>query len=182
VPRNKIDQRGSSHFTGIPNPYQSLLTKIALDLSDIPIWDKYKYSCFTVASFIAMTFNALGFNAKAISCYAIVVKDGLIHGFGSKHITMLSSNEVNSHVVCIVDKQLLVDFAAAGITRSFSIDFPSMLAFSINPHQNFPCLLKIDNHQSISYHDEWAHPQVAALIEEHLPYAKNLYEQYQLHL
>ena len=177
---NKITDPISESLFGVaPKPYQAVLTKMVRGLGDIPIWDEYKYSCFTVASFVTMVFNSLGFNAKAVSCYAVATKDGLIHGLGAKDQAQ-SINEVDSHVVCIVDNQLLVDFATASITRSFSIDFPSAVAFSINANQNFPCLLKIDHHQSISYHDEWANPRVYALIEEHISYAKELYRQYQI--
>jgi hypothetical protein len=168
-----------SSIGDVPEPYQAVLTKIARGLSDIPIWNEYKYSCFIVASFVAMVFTSLGFNAKAVSCYAVATKDGFIHGYGAQGLSP-SANQVDAHVVCIVDNQLLIDFATAGLTRAFTIDFPSALAFSISPNQNFPCLLKIDHHQSITYHNEWENPRVAALIEEHIPYAKELCRQYQV--
>jgi hypothetical protein len=140
-------------------------------------WDANHFSCFCMANFIKHAFIAKGHRAKVASCYAIATSEKGNWSLGKEgHDFRL--NEVDGHVVTIVDNAILVDFGLGNISRYFDSTFPICLAIAVHSREPFPVGLQIDSTKSIIWKaDDLMNTHLSKVISDHKLPARKMYNE-----
>ena len=126
-----------------------------------------------------MAFTKMGRSAQILPCYAVIHSNGDNFLLGYKKGTS-SSKQVDGHVVCLIDKKILVDFGLMNVKRYGWEGFPLAVATDVDPANIFPTELDIDTSFKITWYDDYVYSGTNRVMAVHKPIIKKLYKQYKV--
>ena len=128
-----------------------------------------------------MAFTKMGRSAQVLPCYAVIHSNGDNFLLGYKNV-ISSSRQVDGHVVCLIDKTILVDFGLTNVRlygRGLE-GFPLAVATNVKHTNIFPTEMAIDTSLKITWYDDYIYPGTNRVMAVHKPIIKKLYKQYKV--
>lgn len=167
-------------FLAIDKPERSSnLRQLFADLEYIGHIKKYGNCCLFISTLVQRILQAQGIKAELKTCNAIVERSEVRFLLGGKQFA--KPGQLATHVVCIVDDNILVDFGLGNVKRYFYSDFFQAVVLAYNSTAETLSNAKLDQNASLYYiHDnlpeELATEQ--ALQESTIQQALQEYTQY----
>ncbi|MES2186136.1 MAG: hypothetical protein V4505_16410 [Pseudomonadota bacterium] len=165
------------HFFCVDNTTRASLLSLFNTVKRTPFWPQAQGSCFCMAGFLALVFNSRGVNARVSPCYAAVTYHEDRYALGVKGFRT-GDNQVEGHVVCIVDENIIIDFGTTNIRRYFIPSFPVAIAAAIQDAAVYPTEIDIAAGMKIRWHED-NNPQTDRAVEAHKAASRFLFDQYQ---
>lgn len=185
LPR-KITSSGISHalrvkpargLFRVSDDYLSILDAVYAAVQRTELWESVRGSCFCLAGFVRRVFAAQGRDAVVLPCYAECHNDDRRFLLGYNRMSC-APEQVDGHVVTLVDHTILVDFGLRNVQRYAWPDFPGAVAIEVPAGKPFPTELVVGLRRKIVWKDDWVYPDTEKLLAKHAPVIERLYDQY----
>ena len=165
------------YYFSVENPYKSTLIDLFEIAKKAASWNTFHTNTFVMANLIRHAFIHKGHQATIVGCYAIATNQSQNWGIGLRGMTE-NQDEVEGHVISIINNEILVDFDLSSVQENFDLTFPHAVAAPITSHHPlFPIELKINNGKSILWMDSQIDStKLNQAILDHQPVAEMLYE------
>lgn len=160
----------------VPEEYAKVLARLYKQVQRTELWGQLNGSCFCMAGLVSRAFEDLGRKVEVLPCYAIAVRDESYFLLGYKNIVK-TPRQVDGHVVCLVDENILVDFGLKNIQRYGWPDFHAAVACETSPGRLFPTELCLDQRRKIIWRNDWVNPVTEKIMMDHEPVIEMLYGQ-----
>jgi hypothetical protein len=164
-------------FFSVSDDYWPILNVLYAGVQRTALWERLRGSCFCAAGFVAMAFTALGRQARVLPCYADVDRDNSHFLLGYPRQSC-APEQVDAHVVTLVDERVLVDFGLRNVQRYAWPDFPGAVALNVAPGAVFPAELVIGIQRKISWRNDWENPETGKIMADHRLVIEALYGQF----
>ncbi|MBC3883320.1 hypothetical protein H8K35_18145 [Undibacterium sp. LX40W] len=170
-------------FLGIDNQETSnSLRQLFADLEYIGHIKKYGNCCLFISTLVQRILQAQGVNVELKTCNAIVERSEVRFLLGGKQFT--KPGQLATHVVCIVDGNILIDFGLGNVRRYFYSDFFQAVVLPYNSAAETLSSAKLDQSTSLYYiHDaipeelaseqSFQEPTMQQALQEYTQYQKN---------
>ena len=156
---------------------RATLVALCNSVQKTQLWPQVKSSCFCMAGFLQLVFTAMGREARVEPCYAVAIDHDKAFALGYKSLTT-SANQVDGHVVCVVDNNLLLDFGATNIRKYFIPDFPIAIATQVRNETLFPAELHLPGGRKLRWRNDWVNPDLDSVMKDNEAVFKLQFSQY----
>jgi len=156
------------------------LRQVADDFEILDFFKQYGTCCFAMSAMLAKILTQKAYAARVQGCYAEITQNKSVFHIGYKGPAYERQNE--SHTVCIVDEQYLIDFGLGTFRKLYAEDFSHALACEISGDAPYLGNLELDNGAMISWRAGWISPMAGAELEHQLAvveHALSTYEDFQ---
>ena len=166
------------HFFAVEGPARATLLSILDTLQRTPGWQYAKGSCFCMAGFLALVFESLGAKAEVHACYAIACEGEDRYALGFRGMTS-AEDQVDGHVVCVVNDKYIIDFGTTNVRRYFLPTFPMAVAAAANGPDLFPAAADLGKGRILIWCGDPDNAHTRAAMAQHQDISRLLFEQYQ---
>ena len=166
-----------NHFFAVDGTARAALLSIFDTLQRTPGWQRARGSCFCMAGFLALVFESMGAKAQVHACYAVASEGEDRYALGFRGMTV-ADNQVDGHVVCVVNDRYIVDFGTTNVRRYFLPTFPVAVAAPAGGPGLFPAGVGLGNGRTIVWHADPDNAPAQAAMSRHWDISRLLFEQY----
>jgi hypothetical protein len=162
----------------VEDPHRQILNQLFDGVQQTPSWHQVQGSCFVMAGFIQLAFQALGHTADILPCTGLAVYQQRPFKLGFPGIKR-NESQLDGHVCCLVDNKILVDFGLSNVQRYGFPEFPIALAADCKEVPIFPITLHIhDEDMHFQWDTQQVHPAIEQAVQNHKAHAQQLYREY----
>ncbi|MES2047613.1 MAG: hypothetical protein V4447_04375 [Pseudomonadota bacterium] len=156
------------------------IKQIYYDFKYLKFFDDYGASCFAMAGLLCKLLNEKGYSARVQGCHSLIQKPGFDFHLGGEGFA--KKEQIDGHVICIVDEAYLIDFGLGNVRKYFDELFFRCIACDLTPQENLLATLELESGMHVEWRTDWISPQIEVELRLQVPYIQQLlvvYHRYQ---
>ncbi|WP_394778128.1 hypothetical protein [Undibacterium sp.] len=146
------------------------------DFKQLGYFDRYGSVCFAMAAMTAKILRAKGYSTEVKACHAIFSNAGEEFYLGYKGYTQ--PGQVEGHVVCLVNGNIVLDFGLGSAGRHFGKNFYSAIACVATNYGPVLATIELGNGMRAQWRTDWTGPDIEAELQRQEPLLQPLMANY----
>ncbi len=182
LPPSRAAAKSALHNMPKQHELHGEIRQIYYDFKQLGYFDLYGSICFAMAALTAKILRAKGYDTEVKGCYAIFSNPDEDYYLGYKGYA--KADQVEGHVVCIVDGNTMLDFGLGNVRKHYQGNFYRAIACAASDDGPLLAALDFGNGVRAQWRTDWVGPQIEAelvnqealllpILEKYESYSKN---------
>lgn len=139
------------------------LQEIFNDYSYLGIFQKYGSCCFAITDLLTRTLKQKGYNARIQACGCKLQQENVQYFLGYPGYS--KKNQVEGHVVCIVNEHYVIDFGLGNIRKYYDHGFYRAIACDLVDEGEILAKLNTQAGAKLVWEVKWVNPAIERELE-----------------